>query len=326
MLGVLLLCATGSATLTALSIDYGRRRGLLDAPGRRRSHSALTPRGGGIAPVFTLLVVIAALGLRGALAPGDALAVGAGLFCVAAIGWVDDHRPLGAGIRLGVHVAVALLMVALLLAEGSPWLWLPAALAVVVAVNLSNFMDGINGIAASQAALVAAFVGVLLHPVLPMAALLAYGMATACLGFLPFNFPRARIFLGDVGSGALGLLVAALLLLAWRERAAGLAALLLLPSAFMLDGLLTLAARARRRRQLARAHREHLYQWLVRSGASHAQVTLAFAAWTVLMGVLVLGWPQGSVALTLAVYVAGGALWWHIRRRLLRRPRRRRVR
>lgn len=326
MLIVLLLCASGSAMLTALAVDYGRRRGLLDEPGKRRSHSAPTPRGGGIAPVVTLLVVIAALGLRGAMLPYDALAVGIALFAVAAIGWVDDHRPLGPSIRLATHAALALFAAPMLLAGLPPWLWLLAAAALVVAINLCNFMDGINGMAGCQAALVSAFLGVMLRFVDPALATLAFGMALACLGFLPFNFPRARIFLGDVGSGALGLMVAVLGVLAFREGAAGLAALALLPSAFLIDGGLTLAARARAGKPLARAHREHLYQWLVRSGASHAAVTGIYAAWTLVMGAFFLLRPQGDTVLTAVLYLAGGLLWWQGRRHLLARRRRRALR
>lgn len=326
MLLVLLLCASGSAMLTALAVDYGRRRGLVDVPGKRRSHSAPTPRGGGIAPVLTLLVVIAALGLRGALLPTDALAVGVALFAVAAIGWADDHRPLGAGVRLATHAGLALFALPILLPGAAPWLWLLAAAAVVVAINLCNFMDGINGMATVQAALVSAFLGVMLRFVDPALATLAFGMALACLGFLPFNFPRARIFLGDVGSGALGLMVAVLGVIAWREGAAGLAALALLPSAFLIDGGLTLVARARAGKPLARAHREHLYQWLVRSGASHAAVTVMYGLWTLIMGAFFVLRPQGDTLLTLALYLAGGLLWWHCRRHLLARRRRRALR
>lgn len=323
MLPILLLSASGSAVLTALAIDYGRRRGLLDAPGQRRSHRLPTPRGGGIAPVITLLVVIVALGLRGELGARDALGIGAALVGIAAIGWADDHRPLSAAGRLAVHVGAALWLVSLLLSAQPMWLWVPAGLAVVVAINLCNFMDGINGLAASQAALVAALLGWLLWPVDATSGLLAFALAAACAGFLPFNFPRARIFLGDVGSGALGLLISVLLLLAWRDEAAGLAALILLPSAFLLDGGLTLLMRARAGKNLARAHREHLYQWLVRSGASHARVTLGYAAWTGLMGLLCLAAPQGSIGLAVGTYLAGGLLWWQCRRWLLAGRRRR---
>ena len=312
--------------LSVLAIDYGRRRGLLDLPGQRRSHRQPTPRGGGIAPVFTLLVVISALGLRGALAVWDALALAVALLAVAAIGWADDHRPLGAGTRLAVHAALALFAVSLLLPAGGVWLWLVAALVVVSAINLCNFIDGINGIATSQAGLVAVCLGVMLGFADPTLSTIAFGLAMACLAFLPFNFPRARIFLGDVGSGALGLMVALLGLLAWREGVAGIAALALLPSAVLIDGGLTLLSRAIAGKPLARAHREHLYQWLVRSGASHASVTVGYAVWTVIMGLFFLLRPAGDPLLALGLYLAGGLLWWQGRRRLLAGRRRRSIR
>lgn len=325
MLAILMLCALGSATLTAASIAYARRRGLLDAPGQRRSHRVPTPRGGGVAPVLVVLGLTTALGLRGGLSPADALAIVAAVALVAAIGWIDDHRPLGVRLRLVVHAAAGALAAALLLPTAPAWLWLLAVLAVVSAVNVCNFMDGINGIAASQAALVAAVIGWLLGAQDPEQGLLAFAVAAASIGFLPFNFPRARIFLGDVGSGALGLLIALLLLLAWRAGVASLAALLLLPSAFLIDAGLTLAARASRGKRLSKAHREHLYQWLVRSGASHAQVTAGYALWTAMMAAVCIALPQGNVGLAAAVYLAGAAIWWHSRRRLPGVIRRRRA-
>lgn len=323
MLPVLLLSACGAAVLTWLATDYGRRRGLLDLPGKRRSHPQATPRGGGVAPVTTVLVVILALGLAGDLDARDVLAVGVALVGIASIGWADDHRPLGAAVRLAVHAAAAAWLVSLLLADMPIGFWLPAGIAIVGAVNAGNFMDGINGIAASQAALIGAALGWLLWPDSPGPALLALALTAACCGFLPFNFPRARVFLGDVGSGALGLMVAALLLLAWRDAAAGLFALLLLPSAFLLDAGLTLLQRARAGKPLTQAHREHLYQWLVRSGASHAGVTLGYAGWTLLMALLCIACPRGSLWLLLGAYGAGGLLWWQGRHWLLARGRRR---
>lgn len=313
-----ILAAPASAALTWLAVLYGRRRGLLDLPGRRRSHREVTPRGGGIGPV---LVVLLALPIVTSAAEAPALALALAL--VAAVGWIDDHRPLSAGLRLAVHALAAVVLVpGLLPGLGGIGLVL-AGLGLVAAVNVSNFMDGINGLTASQAALVSVAIAVLSGPQLPVPGGLAAVVALACAGFLPFNLPRARVFLGDVGSGALGLLAGALGLLAWREGMASAAALLLLPSAFALDAGLTLLARARAGRRLAQPHREHLYQWLVRAGASHTSVTAAYAGWTLLMAGLCLAFPRGSMALTVAVYLAGAGIWWQARRALLARRRRR---
>jgi UDP-N-acetylmuramyl pentapeptide phosphotransferase/UDP-N-acetylglucosamine-1-phosphate transferase len=148
----------------------------------------------------------------------------------------------------------------------------------MVLVNVWNFMDGIDGLAASQAILVAAGWAWLAWPGPPAWLLLA--LAAAGLGFLPFNLPRARIFLGDVGSGALGYLLAVGLLwlpagaLAWPWLA-------WLPlSAFLVDAALTLASRILRGEQWWAPHLQHAYQrWTIRIDR-HATVTFAYALWT----------------------------------------------
>jgi UDP-N-acetylmuramyl pentapeptide phosphotransferase/UDP-N-acetylglucosamine-1-phosphate transferase len=330
-IAVLLLCAIGSALFTALAVDYGHRRGLVDQPGQRRSHAQPTPRGGGIGIVASVLVVLAALAVRGQLPALPAAGLGVALAAVAAVGWWDDHRPLPASLRLAVHGLAAGLFLAVLPMDLPA---LPAAalgtallLVLVAAINVCNFMDGINGLAASQAALIAGGLAIaFLATGSPGWALLAAALLAACAGFLPFNLPRARIFLGDVGSGALGLLVGVLLLVAWLRGALPLPALLLLPSAFALDAGLTLLGRVRAGKRWTRPHREHLYQWLVRSGASHAGVTTGYAGWTLCMllgAALVAGRPWLGWPLLLLVYVGGARFWRRSRQWVLATTRKR---
>lgn len=334
--GSALLSFLLTALLTAIALAYAHRRGLLDLPGARRSHSLPTPRGGGIG----IVVVMAAASALSLQAPwGGAVPAAMFLACVgliAGIGWWDDHRPLGAGLRLGVHLAVA---VAWIVAGGWPpatgtaaWI-LPLLTVVFVAgmINAWNFMDGINGLAASQALIVALALA-WLHSRAGQAgpAWLCLVLASACAGFLPFNLPRARIFLGDVGSGALGFMIAALLIVAWQQSALPLASALVLPSAFVLDSGLTLAMRVLSGKRWYRPHREHLYQWLVRSGCTHVQVTLGYAGWTLACVLLVAatpagGGPDAGAVMLVAVYALGASVWWRLRRRLLQRARGRAV-
>lgn len=313
------LAAAGSAALAWLALLYGRRRGLLDQPGARRSHSLPTPRGGGIGIVVTLIISAMALALAESPLFYAWVAFALGLAAVAAIGWWDDHQPQPVLRRLTVHAAAAVLLVVTLWpGHGLLW-WVLGAFALVCAINFTNFMDGINGLAATQAALVAlllmvAFIG----GGQSAAALLAAVLGAACLGFLPFNLPRARVFMGDVGSGALGYAIGALLLFAWSSASLSVAAVLLLPSAFVLDAGLTLAQRMLRGRRWYAAHREHLYQWLVRSGRSHLEVSLMYLAWTALAGGLAIAAPgELQPALAMAVYAVGAGLWWSLRRRVL---------
>jgi UDP-N-acetylmuramyl pentapeptide phosphotransferase/UDP-N-acetylglucosamine-1-phosphate transferase len=185
-------------------------------------------------------------------------------------------------------------------------------------------MDGINGLLTAQAAFVFAMIWLLgllglEHGLDGVPAILA----AACLGFLPFNFPRARIFLGDVGSGALGLLVAAALWWAVLREPRWIAAGLLLVSAFAIDATATLLQRFWRGRRWYSAHREHLYQWLVRSGGSHARVVSYYMAWNLLLAaplaLLVATSRSVAAAVTAVVltYAAGIVLWCRARRAVI---------
>lgn len=200
---------------TWLAREYAVRRELIDHPGERRSHDVPTPRGGGVAIVIALLVAACVLGWRN---PQEIVLIAGfviGLLLVAGVGMVDDHKPLSPWLRLGVQ-ALAAVVLALAVAgtSGNLSVSLIAFVAVMVLTNVWNFMDGINGIAATQAALVA---GGLILVIGGVWTWVAVALFAACLGFLPFNFPKARIFLGDVGSGALGYAIATLLVVSLMD-------------------------------------------------------------------------------------------------------------
>jgi len=280
MLGWLFLHAGIGAGGTWLARGYALHRDLLDHPGERRSHAVATPRGGGIAVVLALLVAAIALGFREPSQRPVLIAFAAALALVAGIGMADDHRPLSPWWRLSVHLLAALMFAGVLqFVYGQWWLSLVAVLATLALTNIWNFMDGINGIAASQALLLGialAWTGA------GTWAWLALALTAACAGFLPFNFPRARIFLGDVGSGAVGFAIAAMAVMVAAGRGTGPGMALLLPlSAFLVDAGLTLARRMVRGERWWLPHTQHAYQvWARRSG--HAFVTSAYVAWTVL--------------------------------------------
>lgn len=297
-----------AAAGTWLARRYALHRELIDQPGERRSHVVPTPRGGGIAIVVALLVAAAALAWR---QPQQVVLLAAfvlGLLLVSGVGLVDDHRPLSPWLRLGVQaVAAALLAVAAAGTWGDPRIAVVALVSAMVLTNVWNFMDGINGLAASQAALVAWALGAVAGGVW---ALLGLALAAACLGFLPFNFPRARIFLGDVGSGALGYTLAVLLTAALAARPQASLLLLLPLSAFLVDAALTLGRRVLRRERWWTPHTQHAYQRWAAVAGTHTPVTLVYAGWTavacLLLGALtttgtgqgawVLGWLAVAVA------------------------------
>lgn len=301
------------AGATAAARAYALRRRLIDLPGERRSHRAATPRGGGISIVLVLLAALFALALAAPDAWPACLLAGTGLALVAGIGWLDDHRPLSALARLAVHaVAAALLAGALWSRGGSPLDIAVAFAAVLVLVNVWNFMDGIDGIAAAQA-LVAAVAWALMAG---QGAVWWAGLALAAgiLGFLPYNFPRARIFLGDVGSGALGYALASL----FAFGAAGvhpdarlLWTLPLLP--FLVDASLTLASRILAGEAWWRPHVTHAYQVWARKAGSHVPVTLAYTAAATIASMMMFVLRSGTSAIIIAVwmmFLSVSALAW----------------
>ncbi|HBK46668.1 MAG TPA: lipopolysaccharide biosynthesis protein [Xanthomonadaceae bacterium] len=297
---------------------YALHRRLVDLPGERRSHTVATPRGGGMAIVLAMLAGLAWLQLQLPAWRLPILGFMAGLSAVAAVGWWDDHRPLSARLRLLVH-ALASLWLGWLIWDCTHRIDIAigAAAMAVVLVNVWNFMDGINGLATTQA-LIAATGYALVLPA--TAALPAWALAAACLGFLPFNFPRARIFLGDGGSGALGYLLAGLLGLAWASGGRSPWLLLLPPSAFLVDAGFTLAARMLSRQRWWEPHAQHVYQALSRKWRGHAQVTLAYACFSAVAVVLFL-WlqdalPRWGAIVSVCWLVAASALWLSLRKGL----------
>lgn len=320
MIALVLLALIGlSAALTWAARRYALRRQLLDQPGERRSHQIATPRGGGIAIVLTVLVACAiVIKIDPAFLPPLGLAM-TGLALVAGIGWWDDHRPLPAVRRLAVHLVAAALLSCSVYLIGQNALQAVLLFFVTAAlINLWNFMDGINGIASTQA--IAAAIG--LAWVMPMpSSLAALAIAAACLGFLPFNFPRARIFMGDVGSGALGYLMAALVGLASLATDIAWPALLLPLSAFLVDAGFTLLSRMLSGQRWMEPHTQHVYQRWVKAGASHARVTgYYFLCGLLGSTVLVLCVPLSStqqVVVAIAWWVVLTCLW-HVQRGRLR--------
>lgn len=296
---------------TWLAREYAVRRELIDHPGERRSHDVPTPRGGGVAIVIALLVAACVLGWRN---PQQIVLIAGfviGLLLVAGVGMVDDHKPLSPWLRLGVQ-ALAAVVLALAVAgtSGNLSVSLIAFVAVMVLTNVWNFMDGINGIAATQAALVA---GGLILVIGGVWTWVAVALFAACLGFLPFNFPKARIFLGDVGSGALGYAIATLLVVSLMDGRLSPPLLLLPLSAFLVDSGLTLLRRIVKRERWWTPHAQHAYQrWASRSG-SHGVVTFMYAGWT--SAAWLLAWwlapkAEGQVVLWCLVWFTMAAASW----------------
>lgn len=282
-----LSCFVIAYALVRLAIAYANRRGMLDHPGQRRSHTVPTPRGGGIGIVVSVLLglPVVVVDLIPAGGRWTFAATWIGLACVAWTGWWDDHRPLPVAPRLVAQVFAAGLVVLAMYVSGTPGWWVPPLLFIGVgSINLHNFMDGIDGLLAQQAMFTMTGLAMLaFEQSMPGLAVTAMIVGFATAGFWIHNRAPARIFMGDVGSGSLGFLVFALGAMLWRAWPATLWPMAILCSAFFTDAGMTLLVRIWRGRRWYSAHREHLYQWMVRAGGSHGVVSGRYAAWNLLV-------------------------------------------
>jgi Fuc2NAc and GlcNAc transferase len=292
-------------------LRYAVRRNLMDIPNERSSHTAPTPKGGGIAIAIAGIIGIALL-WSSEMVPGWLLAG----FClpgiaIAMVGFVDDAIQVSAFVRFAVHMvacSIGLVMIpdavqVVFPGAQAPELLLQFILVVGLAwaVNLFNFMDGIDGLASVEAVYIAAAILLLafasgqLQSALPAAV-----TGAAALGFLAYNWPPARLFMGDVGSGFLGYALAFSMLAAIAEGL-NIWAAITVAGAFVADSTVTLLTRLLRGKKAHQAHRTHAYQQLAQRWGSHGKVTVLFMAinlfWLLPLGFLIqVGIVPGPVA------------------------------
>lgn len=267
------LAAAGLATAALLGASARFRDRLpLDVANERSLHTGAVPRIGGMAMIAGVALALLLQALLTDL-PLD----GAGLplllaLALAGLSFADDWGHLPVAVRLAGHLAAAGVMAAAL--DLPLALALPAGLAMAWATNLYNFMDGADGLAGGMALIGFGAYGVAAWSGAPSLAAASLALAAAAAGFLVFNFPPARVFMGDAGSIPLGFLAAAFGLLGWRLGVWSPGFPLLVFSPFIVDASVTLARRASRREKVWQAHRDHYYQRLVRLGWSHRRLAL----------------------------------------------------
>ena len=287
LLSLVLVIAFVALLLTWVLRRYALSRSLIDIPNARSSHSVPTPRGGGVAIVVSFLGALPLMVGGGGLSWAAAVAMlGAGAF-VALLGFLDDHGHIAARYRLLGHFSASAW--ALFWISGLPTVnfggvaldlgWIGHLLALLYLVwmlNLYNFMDGIDGIASIEA--LTACLGASLiywltgHGDMIWPPLL---LAGAVVGFLYWNFPPARIFMGDAGSGFLGIILGILSLQAAWISPSFLWVWLILLGVFIVDATFTLGRRLVRGDKVYEAHRSHAYQFASRRFGKHLPVTFA---------------------------------------------------
>lgn len=301
------------------------RRALLDTPNARSSHSIPTPRGGGLGLWIGMLAGLGVWRLLGAdavpMPPVIAIAV---VGIVTLISFLDDLASLSFRLRLLVHVVATAMMLWILgpyeLARipllGLYWAPLSGLLLSVLwcvgLTNAYNFLDGIDGIAATQGLVGGIAWAVIGHTIGNPTLLLLGGMiAAACLAFLPFNWSPAKIFLGDVGSATLGMLFATLPLLAGgggRPPVWAPVAGVLVVWPFLFDATFTFARRLAHGENVFQAHRSHLYQRLVIAGWSHARTATLYGGAAALCGAAAVGFAAGGPVGEAAAWIAAAAV------------------
>ncbi|HEX3500652.1 MAG TPA: glycosyltransferase family 4 protein [Stellaceae bacterium] len=303
---------------TGKALQRLRARAILDRPNERSSHAVATPRGGGIGILAALLpawLIIVLLGYSDA-AP---LAAIAAAIVLAVVSWRDDVGGLSPALRLTVQALAVIIGMAFLPGAGTVFQdLLPPALDRVAAaivwlwfINAFNFMDGIDGIAGTEAAAIGAGIALLALAHLDVVGLgtglFAAATAGAALGFLCWNWQPAKLFMGEVGSVPLGYLLGWLLLT--LAGAGYWAPALILPLYFLADASLTLLRRLARGEKIWQPHRQHFYQRAVQAGRSHAAVVLrVLAADLVLIGAALWSTEDSEVPALILAAVAVAVL------------------
>lgn len=315
LLALVFLAANG---LTRLLCWPASRLYLLDHPNERSLHAAPLPRTGGLAifgSVLLGIIVSFAVGTGAAFQTNAILWILSMALLIGAVSFWDDRAGLSPGLRLGVQalaaagvvwgggLTVPAITVPFIGSLTLGWLAVPVTILFLIwLANLYNFMDGMDGFAGGMTVLGYGFLGFMAwrggHDHLMVLALL---IGTAAGGFLFYNLPPARIFMGDVGSVPLGFIAAALAVMGTRDGLFDIWVPLLIFSPFIVDATVTLVRRLLRGEKVWRAHREHYYQRLVLAGWGHRRTVLAEYALMLACGLTAVVYGQAGEPLRLAI-------------------------
>jgi len=306
------------------AMALAKQSDMIAHPGERQSHEVATPTGGGLGLIFSIVVTSLCLQVVIPLPGFWWQNMLPGVLLLAIVGWRDDKMPVSSLVRLLVQLAVSFWLL------GFGWfqfslsnagVFAVTILAMVWMMNLYNFMDGSDGMAGFQGVFAGVIMAVLFQTNDQHAmALLALLVAAACAGFLPLNFPHARVFMGDVASVPLGFIFASLAVYGIQTDSLSLSVSILIMSVFIVDATLTLLARVFRGERWYTAHAQHVYQRLIAQRWSHRQVLVVYQSINVILVlpaiVLAEIYPQyAMVTVGLSLLLLGAC--WHIANRRL---------
>lgn len=296
---IILVAFSLSLFVTKFLVHYLTKKGVMDVPNNRSSHKIPTPRGGGMAIIFSIIISLLLLKIIYPAAPLPGILFFIGTIIIATTSYIDDRISLPASVRFLLHaVAAGVIIFETGGFQNFPlpepynldlgWFGYPLTFIWIVAVlNIYNFLDGIDGFAGSQAVLAGIAIGILdIHGV---GFYVGTIIAAAALGFLFYNWHPAKIFMGDIGSATLGFIFASLpLYFSNTSINVGIYAVIIFLWFFLSDGAFTIIRRALNGEKIWEAHRTHLYQQMVIYGQSHSKVVIMVMIPGVFLGTLFL--------------------------------------
>ena len=311
-----------STALSYFFIKIAQRNNLVDIPNERSSHKIPTPRGGGLAIVFPALSYMLWIGFEKTNILINFLFLGGTAFLIAIVALIDDIKGVGTAIRAGLYFLSACILVFFIdWFPGFDYLGWSLIIFTILCItwmaNLYNFMDGADAIAAIQALIVTLPMGFILsmsgHNEIAM---LCFVIFAATSGFLVWNWPPAKIFMGDVGSCVLGFVFGGLIFISNVLNLVSIYIWLILLSLFIVDATLTLIKRILTGEKWYRAHCSHAYQRYLQIGNSHSQLASKFLVFgiTVLWPLTFVAnkYPDKSLLITIFIYVSLSAIWYFI--------------
>ena len=324
--GCFLVTFLFSLGITSLVREYAVKNAVIDMPNERSSHTEPTPRGGGIAISIPIVISIIGVYLFDLISSPLFIGLLISALIITIIGWLDDHKHIMFYWRVIFYsiasiwtiswvgsldaISIGLIRIPL------PYMWgyIVTFLGLVWLTNLYNFMDGTDGLAALQGICAGFFGGVLmLLEGETGLALICFIIVSSCLGFLYWNWPPAKIFMGDIGSCLLGFIFGALALISDVTGTVSVSIWCMLLSVFICDATFTLIKRIVRREKWYDAHCSHAYQRLVQMGMTHKQLAIAFfflntiAIWP--MSYAAYAIPSHAVYISIGIVVLMFALW-----------------
>lgn len=305
--------------ITGMKWRYSLSKGLLDIPNSRSSHTIPTPSGGGIGIVVSFFLAMAWLFTAKELPLEKFFAISLGGLLVALIGLIDDHKPIPAFWRLIVHFGAFGLAFYLLGAissltlgkDGSQIGWFGNFIflfGLVWLLNLFNFMDGIDGIAGIEGVCTLSCCAIILFLLNRFSAEYTplIFLAVSCCGFLVWNWPPAKIFMGDVGSGFLGFSIGFFILQTTVDGVVCIWSWLILLGVFLVDASVTLLVRLLRFEKVYKAHCSHAYQQAARKYKSHKKVTITVLIinlmWLFPLATGAAFYPESGLMITIIAY------------------------